>query len=89
MSIAGLFAVVTNNLVQTRYHDVLLVLQTQPSDRRCRFRRIVVREAAIGLAGLVIAMIVASAASSAGFGPVIQLVAALTCSAAVGNVTGY
>lgn len=87
--IAGLLAVATNYLVQTRYHDVLPVLQTQPSDRRHRFRRVAVREAAIGLAGIVLTVLVVSAASSAGFGPVSQLVTALAFSAAVGTVTGY
>jgi len=87
--IAGLLAVATNYLVQTRYHDVLPVLQTQPSDRRHRFRRVVVREAAIGLAGIVLTVLVVSAASSAGFGPVAQLITALVFSAAVGTVTGY
>jgi len=87
--IAGLLAVATNYLVQTRYHDVLPVLQTQPSDRRHRFRRVAVRETAIGLAGIVLTVLVVSAASSAGFGPVSQLVTALAFSAAVGTVTGY
>ncbi|EMA11757.1 hypothetical protein [Haloarcula marismortui] len=87
--IAGLLAVVTNYLVQTRYHDVLPVLQTQPSDRRHRFRRVAIREAAIGLAGIVLTILVVSAVSSAGFGPVTQLGAALAFSAAVGTVTGY
>jgi len=87
--IAGLLAVATNYLVQTRYHDVLPVLQTQPSDRRHRFRRVAVREAAIGLAGIVLTVLVVSAASSAGFGPPSQLVTALAFSAAVGTVTGY
>jgi hypothetical protein len=87
--IAGLLAVVTNYLVQTRYHEVLPVLQTQPNDRRHRFRRIAVREAGIGLTGLVLAVLAVSAAASAGFGPVSQLVTALTVSAAVGMVTGY
>jgi len=87
--IAGLLAVVTNYLVQTRYHDVLPVLQTQPSDRRHRFRRVAVREAAIGFAGIVLTVLVVSAVSSAGFGPVPQLVAALAFSATAGTVTGY
>jgi len=87
--IAGLLAVATNYLVQTRYHDVLPVLQTQPSDRRHRFRRVVVREAAIGLAGIVLTVLVVSAASSVGFGPVAQLITALVFSAAVGTGTGY
>jgi hypothetical protein len=87
--IAGLLAVVTNYLVQTRYHDVLPVLQTQPSDRRHRFRRVAIREAAIGLAGIVLTILVVSAVSSAGFGPVTQLGVALAFSAAVGTVTGY
>ncbi|MDQ2070912.1 ATP synthase subunit I [Haloarcula sp. NS06] len=87
--IAGLLAVVTNYLVQTRYHDVLPVLQTQPSDRRHRFRRVAVREAAVGLAGIVLTVLVVSAASSAGFDPVAQLATALAFSAAVGTVTGY
>ncbi|RLM36416.1 hypothetical protein [Haloarcula sp. Atlit-120R] len=87
--IAGLLAVVTNYLVQTRYHDVLPVLQTQPSDRRHRFRHVAVREAAIGFAGIVLTVLVVSAVSSAGFGPVPQLVAALAFSAAAGTVTGY
>ncbi|EMA19643.1 hypothetical protein [Haloarcula amylolytica] len=87
--IAGLLAVVTNYLVQTRYHDVLPVLQTQPSDRRRRFRRVAVRETAIGLAGIVLTVLVVAAASGAGFGPVSQLVAALAFSAAVGTGTGY
>ncbi|WP_049919877.1 TafF family fimbrial protein [Haloarcula vallismortis] len=87
--IAGLLAVVTNYLVQTRYHDVRPVLQTQPSDRRQRFRRIAVREAAIGFVGIVLTVLVASAVSGAGFGPVPQLVASLAFSAGVGTVTGY
>jgi len=87
--IASLLAVVTNYLVQTRYHDVLPVLQTQPNDRRYRFRSVAVREAAIGLTGVVLAVLAVSAAASAGFGPVSQLVTALTVSAAVGTVTGY
>jgi hypothetical protein len=86
---AGLLAVATNYLVQTRYHDVLPILQTQPSDRRRRFRHVAVREAAIGLAGIVLTVLVVSAASSAGFGPVPQLVASLAFSATVGTVTGY
>lgn len=87
--IASLLAVVTNYLVQTRYHDVLPVLQTQPTDRRYRFRRVAVREAAIGLTGVVLAVLAASAAASAGFGPFSQLVTSLTVSAAVGTATGY
>ncbi len=79
----------TNYLVQTRYHDVLPVLQTQPSDRRYRFRRVAIREAAIGLAGIVLTILVVSAVSSAGFGSVTQLGVALAFSAAVGTVTGY
>ena len=88
-SIAGLLAVVTNYLVQTRYHDVLPAFQTQPNDRRRRFRSIAAREAAVGLAGVVLAVLVASAASGAGFGPVTQLVSALICSTGVGTATGY
>ena len=87
--IAGLLAVVTNYLMQTRYHDVLPILQTQPNERRHRFRRVAVREAAIGLVGIVLTVLVVSAASSAGLGPVPQLVTALTFSAAVGTGTGY
>ena len=87
--IAGLLAVVTNYLVQTRYHDVLPVLQTQPSDRRRRFRRVAVREAVVGLVGIVLTVLVVSAVSSAGFGPVTQLSVALAFSAAVGTGTGY
>jgi len=87
--IASLLAVVTNYIVQTRYHDVLPVLQTQPDDRRYRLRRVAVREAAIGLTGVVLAVLAASAVASAGFGPVSQLVTALTVSAAVGTATGY
>jgi len=87
--IASLLAVVTNYLVQTRYHDVLPVLQTQPNGRRRRFRRVAVREAVIGLPGVVLAVLAASAAASAGFSPFSQLVTALTVSAAVGTVTGY
>ncbi|KAA9399214.1 hypothetical protein Har1130_13520 [Haloarcula sp. CBA1130] len=87
--ITGLLAVVTNYFVQTRYHDVLPVLQTQPSDRRRRFRRVAVREATIGLAGTVLTVLVVPVASSAGFGPVSQLATALAFSAAVGTVTGY
>ncbi|WP_079990736.1 hypothetical protein [Haloarcula sp. CBA1127] len=87
--IAGLLAVVTNYLVQTRYHDVLPVLQTQPSERRRRFRRVAIREAAIGLAGIVLTILVVSAVSSAGFGPITQLGVALAFSGAVGTVTGY
>ncbi|AAV44312.1 hypothetical protein BDK61_4305 [Haloarcula quadrata] len=88
-TVAGLLAVVTNYLVQTRYHSVLPVLQTHPSDRRRRFRRVAVREAIIGLTALVFTVLAVSAASSAGLGPVSQLVTALTVSTAVGTVTGY
>ncbi|EMA21322.1 hypothetical protein [Haloarcula argentinensis] len=87
--IAGLLAVVTNYLVQTRYHDVLPVLQTQPGDRRRRFRRVAVREAVIGLVGIVLTVLAVSAVSSAGFGPVAQLGTAIAFSAAVGAGTGY
>jgi hypothetical protein len=87
--VASLFAVVTNYLVQTRYHNVLPVLQTQPNDRRYRFRRVTVREAAIGLIGVVLAVLAASAVASGGFGPLSQLVTSLTVSAVVGTATGY
>ena len=87
--IVGLLAVVTNYLVQTRYHDVLPVLRTQPSARSRRFRSVALRETAVGLAGIALTLLAVSAVSSAGAGPVSQLTAALVASATVGTVTGY
>ncbi|ELZ42073.1 hypothetical protein [Halorubrum tebenquichense] len=85
---AGFLAGLSNYLVQTRIRDVIPALKTERSERRARLRSILVREAAVMLAVIVLTVLVAGALSSAGITGVTQLIATLGFSAIAGGLSG-